>query len=242
MFCTQIDIASLDYKSVSTNRNGGKQVHISTVPGSSDYAHRMRFQMSEGIDQNLQTAIWGLSTPMAGQDASRRTLELSIDSPALMDWLKRLDEHNIATATARCQDWFKKSLDQTTIASMYVPLVRPSNKPDGSPTVRVKVKCAERPTNIFVVDSVENGELNYHRGTPDDLTRNVKVMVMVESAGLWFMSRQFGLSLTAADIMVWPQRRATGIESFTFGTELKMKEAHDAAPIDDPMGDEEGPM
>ena len=59
MFCTDIDIKNLEYKSPTSNRSGGKVVHVSTVKGSSDYQHRIRFQMSESDKENLQTAIWG---------------------------------------------------------------------------------------------------------------------------------------------------------------------------------------
>ena len=217
MFCTHIDIDQLEYKNVSTNRNGGKQVHVSTVPGSTDWKDRIRFQMCESQRENLQTALWGLSTPMPGQasTADRRTLELTIESPALLEWLNKMDEHNITQATQRCQDWFKKSMDRATIAGMYVPLVRPPNKPDGKSTVRVKVKCAEYPTSVFVVEDETAEELTYTKGSPDDLTRNTKILAMVESAGLWFMSRQFGMSLTASELMVWPNKRPSGIDSFS---------------------------
>lgn len=222
MFCTKIDIASLEYKEPQNNRSGGKVVHVSTVPGSAEWKDRIRFQMSEDQSQNLQQAVWGLGTPLPGQDASRRTLELSVESPALHEFLKNMDEKNIKTAVEKSPTWFKKSVDEGAVTNMYVPLLKPPVKDDSKPTVRVKVKCGDYPTNIYVVDDVSDGKLSYHKGGPDDLARNVKCMVMVETVGLWFMSRQFGMSLTATEIIVWPNRRATGIDAFTLSNDIQL--------------------
>ena len=91
------------------------------------------------------------------------------------------------------------------------------------PTVRVKVKSGDYPTNIYVVtDTDENGNITYTQGTPEDLTRKVRCLVMVETVGLWFMSRQFGMSLTATQILVWPNRRSTGIDAFTMSSSTKL--------------------
>ena len=206
MFCTAINIDQLEYKEPTNNRSGGKVVHVSTVPGSSEWKDKIRFQMSEDQSVNLQTAIWGLSQPLQSQDASRRTLELSIESPHLYEFLTKLDEKNINTAVEKSPQWFKKTMDKTAVEAMYTYLVKAPAKEGAKHTVRVKVKCADYPTSIYVVDekASQNGKLVYHKGGPDDLVRNSKCMVMVETVGLWFMSRQFGMSLTASEILVWP--------------------------------------
>jgi len=223
MFCTNVDISTLEYKAPANNRSGGKVVHVSTVAGSADWKDRLRFQMSEDDKHNLQSAVWGLSTPIAGQDASRRTLELSIESPDLLGFLETLDKRNLDTANSQCTEWFRKSVDPEAIKQMYVSLVKEPSKPENKPTVRVKVKCGDYPTNIFVVqDTDASGNITYSKGTPEDLARNVKCLVMVETVGLWFMSRQFGMSLTATEILVWPNRRSTGIDAFTMSNHTKL--------------------
>ena len=231
MFCTHIDLDNLEYKPPAANRSGGKVVHVSTVKGSADWKDRIRFQMSEDNRQNLQQAVWGLSTPLPGMDASRRTLELTVESPALHTFLENLDAKNVDTAISQAPEWFRKSVDADAIKNMYVPLVKPPQKADMKHTVRVKVKCGDYPTNIYVVDSTDDdGNLTYVKGTPEDLTRNAKCMVMAESVGLWFMSRQFGMSLSATDIVVWPNRRNTGINAFTMAADTKLKNTTVALP------------
>lgn len=238
MFCTHIDIANLEYKAPTNNRNGGRVVHVSTVQGSSDYKDRIRFQMSENEKTNLQNAVWGLSTPLQGQDASRRTLDLSIESDDLLTFLEKLDAKNMETAHAQSPEWFRKQVDIEALKNMYVPLVKPPTKVDAKATVRVKVKCGEYPTSIYVVQNFDSqGNLTLVKGTADDLVRNAKCMVVTETVGLWFMSRQFGMSLTATEILVWPNRRCTGISAFTFSDSVKLHEGENskAAPAADEM-------
>lgn len=226
-FCDSVNIDELDYKEPQNNKSGGKVVYVSTKKDSSDWKDKVRFQMSEDQTRNLQTAVWGLATPIAGQDASRRTLELTIESEVLLDFLNRLDENNIQMAVKNAPIWFKKNVDENHVRGMYVHLVKPPQKPDSKSTVRVKVKCGkDYPTNIYVVDNEDNASLSWHKGHPDDLAKNVKCMVMVETVGMWFMSRQFGMSLTATEIMVWPskQERATGINAFTLTNSLMLTE------------------
>ena len=136
---------------------------------------------------------------MQNQDGSRRTLELTVESPALDDFLATLDAKNIDMASNKSEDWFKKKLDRPTVEGMYV-YMRKVSENGMKPTVKVKVGCGStRPTNIFVVTNVDaqSGALTYVRGTHDDLSKGIKALVMVETTGLWFMNRTFGMSLNA---------------------------------------------
>lgn len=236
MFCDHIDVAALEYKEPQNNKNGGKVVSVSTIPGSLDWKDRIRFQMSENEKTNLQTAVWGLSTPMPGQDASRRTLELTIESKTLENFLSKLDERNVKIACDKSPNWFKKEMDEPTIRQMYVNIVKPPPRPDAKSSLRVKVKCGEYPTNVYVVKDDADGKLVYTKGGPDDLQKNVKCMVMVETSGLWFMSRQYGMSLTATEILVWPNRRTTGIDAFTLTNDVclrKVVETNKPEPMEE---------
>ena len=211
-----IEIGNLEYKEPRPNQSGGKTVNVSTVAGSNDWNHRLRFQLS--VDTNdLQTAIYGLSTPMPGQtDDRRRTLELSIDSAELLGFLNTLDQKNIDMATVQSEHWFKKTMDRSTIENMYNSVVRKPSSAEYKPTVRTKVKIADERnnTNVWVVASEEGGEMTYARGTYHQIGKGCKCMVIVETSGLWFASKQFGMSLVVTDIMVWPNKKSffTGIK------------------------------
>lgn len=217
-----------EYKPLSTNKKGGKAVYVCTVPGSTSPADRIRFQMSESGHHNLQTVVWGLSTPMSGQDNSRRTLELTIESPELLAFLEKLDAKNIETAFEKAREWFPLQsgapLTLEDVQNMYVPLVKPPYKEGGRPTVRTKVKVGDSyPTKIFAAKGAAES-LVYAKGTAEHLTRNSKCLTVVETTGLWFMSRQFGMSLNVTEILVWSDRRRGGIDAFSFSERAKWSE------------------
>ena len=62
-FCTAINVASLEFKEPQMNRNGGKSVSVSTVPGSIEWNDRIRFQTCEDQRTNLQTSVLGFEYP-----------------------------------------------------------------------------------------------------------------------------------------------------------------------------------
>lgn len=228
MFCSALNCEALEYKPPATNKNGGKAVYVSTVPGSTSSDDRIRFQMSESEDRNLQTAVWGLSTPLPGQDSSRRTLELTIESPELLAFLEKLDIKNVETAFEKAQEWFpKKNLTMDDVKGMYVSLVKPPYKEGGRPTVRTKVNVGDQaPTKVFAA----RGEGSvYDQGNAEQhLIRNAKCLAVVETTGLWFMSRQFGMSLNVTEIMVWSNPRQVGIDAFSFANNAKWSQAVDS--------------
>lgn len=227
-FCSKIQIDTLEYKEPQNNRNGGKVVNVSTVKGSNEWQDRIKFQMSEDERTNLQNAVWGLSVNLQGQDSTRRTLELTIESSQLETFLNSLDEKNIQKAVENSPIWFKKTVDESSVRQMYVKMVKEPGKVGQRPTVRVKVNCGDYPTKIYLVTGEKDGNLIIENGSPDDLQRNVKCLVMVQTVGLWFMSRQFGMSLSATEIMVWPNKRPTGIDAFTLSNSVKFHKSSES--------------
>ena len=173
---------------------------------------------------------------MQGQDPTRRQLELTVESPDLKEFLTNLDRKNVDVASEKSQDWFKKTLDRSSVEGMYIQMCRDPVKEGDKHTVKVKVNCGpQRPTNVYVVTSTdEQGNISYVKGTHDDLTKGIKALVIVETNGLWFMNRTFGMSLNATEIMVWPQRKAsTGIAAFTLSKAVKLRESNDRHSAED---------
>ena len=192
-FCSNIDLSSMQYMNMTATKMGGKSVPVTTKNGSCDWKDRVRFQMSENNRQNLQTAVWNASPPMnaTADGATRMSLELTIESPALNEFLCALDKQNIEKAKENAHLWFK-NVDPQMVNQMYVPLMRST---PSKPTVKVKVKCGEKySTDVFVVRE-ENSVIRHTRGVHTDITKGSKCLVVVESSGLWFMNRQFGMSL-----------------------------------------------
>ena len=220
-----VQLDAIEYKAPVKNAKGGTVVYMSTVPGSSDPKDKLKFQLSENDKSTLPVAVWGLSTPMAGTESNRRTLDVTVDDPALLKFLREFDEKNITTAVENCEKWFKKSMDRSTIENMYVPVLKNPYKEGASYTTRVKVTIGDKyATNVLVAAGTGN-QLEYHAGDQHDLTKNSKMMIRVECSGLWFMSKQFGCSLNATDILVWPNKSSlSGINGFVFAKDTVLVE------------------
>ena len=139
-----VNIGQLEYKPPKQNQSGGKTVFISTVPGSNEFNDRLRFQMSLDQHVGLQSALFGVSQPMPGQEDKRRALDLSVENEELMTFLQQLDRNNVEVAVRNANEWFKKPLDQAQVESMYIPLVKMPNDPKYRPTVRTKLKVNEQ--------------------------------------------------------------------------------------------------
>lgn len=225
-----LSLENLSYGDPVPNKTNGKNVGVTTVPGSTDYKHRIRFQMSKDQNSGLQKAIYGVSNPIPGAtDDKRRSLDLSIEDEELSGFLKKLDEKNISTACSKSMEWFKKEFDRSMIENMYVPLYKPSSNPEKyKPTVRTKLKISEQyNTEIWVATSnIGEEPLNYKRGTMNDITKGSMCLAIVETGGLWFASRQFGMSLALTQILVYPSQRNEGISAFSLapGTQIKQEE------------------
>ena len=217
-----IDIDTIDYKNEITinKNNGAKNVYVSTQKGSNAMEHRLRFQMGV-YGSEVMRAVYGVSTPLNGQDERRRALDLSIDSDELLTFLTRLDDNNKAAALKNAQEWFKKPLTAAEVEAFYVPIVKPSNKPDMyRPTARTKLIIDSERNNsqLFMVTKESSGSAGriekYEPATINDIQKGCKTIPIVETSGLWFAQKSFGMSLVVSHLLVWPARQVRGIEAF----------------------------
>jgi hypothetical protein len=226
-----IDLADLDYsKDQHVNRmTGAKSAPVSTVKGSNEYEHRMRLQLGS-YDGPHMRAVFGVSTPRDGQgDATRRALDLSIESDELLSFLQSLDESNKRAAHTHSMDWWKRQMNETEIEAFYTPIVKPSLKSEYRPNARTKivVGAEKNNTQIFVVkretpakpDGTPATIDECVPGTMDDITKGCKCIPIIEAPSIWFAQKSYGMSLTVTHLLVWPNRASArrGIDAFTFG-------------------------
>ena len=197
---------------------------VRTVKGSREWEDRLRFQMTENENEHLQVALWPAQAPQQAPDTTRRNFELTIESPDLESFLRPPRRAQCEHGDGQCQGMVQEGYEARGDQHHVRPPGEASCEAGAKPSVKVKVKAGKEeknPASIFVVRSQENGHIEYTRGNADDLQRNCKCLVVVETSGLWFMSRQFGMSLTASEIMVWPTKRVTGIDAFTLNKPVR---------------------
>lgn len=249
--CTfsQIDASTFSYAALRKNQNNNGKSVIVTIAGAGGGQQRLRFQLSCDHRTDLPTAALDLMPPVPGGDPSRSTLALNIESPELAELLKSIDRRNIKEAAANSVEWFGKQMDEGAVTHMYTPLYREPYREGAKPNVRTKVNVGDdRPTNIYTVrQSAGDGDdpsdqLDYAPGSPADLKRDARCVVVVDTMGLWFMQKQFGMSLSATDILVYPAPDVTGINAFKLpGVRLRKvseKPLHEVASVPPPCLDE----
>ena len=231
---SDIDLSRVEYKSLSTNARGGKVVYTMAQTKDGEPT-RLRFQLSATADQTMLVP-WGVSTPLdsggAGGKVGKLGLDIAVDGE-VKQFLQKLDASNVDAAERSSMEWFKKPIDRSALNDMYCTIVR-HPKTEGMPvTVKTKLRVDENPTEVWVC-SGQNGVVGAKRGTHLDVVKGSKVVAVVETTGLWFMNRQFGMSLTITEMLVWPPKQERGIKAFTLGPGVTLNVDE---PTDEPMED-----
>jgi hypothetical protein len=168
----------------------------------------------------------------------RRNMELDVHDSAISDLFTRVDDRVIAVAASKSMQWFSKDLHENELRRMmYRSCVQPSRNEQYNPKLRVKITPGtdKRATKIYVVQKD-----NTYRddGTMDDVTRGSKVQAIIEVGSVWFAANQFGISLVAKHILVWPKDGAENAFPFT-GVQLTQAKTMAPASGDDTKYDED---
>jgi len=222
------DIKTWHYKNPERNQKGGFSGYIVRKPGDFE---RICFQATAQLDEPRCVAPFGISKPFDAtkEDSNKRNFELNIMSARLHEFLTALDENTQEQAVKNYELWFnsgeekkkKKPLTAEDIRGMYRPLVQEGDEKKGyAPIFRTKVVIeGTNQVRVFVHHGVSNGKVLLRPGSLSDITPFVECIPIIEVVGMWFMSKQFGLSLTTTDVVVFPKsKRPAG--QFNFGGEL----------------------
>ena len=218
------EISTWHYKSPERNQKGGFSNYIVRKAGDFD---RIVFQATAQDGEAKCVAPFGISKPYDAtkEDSNKRNFELNIHSEKLMAFLKALDENTKTQAVANYDAWFntddkkkKKTLTADEIKGMYRPLVQEGDDEKGyAPIFRTKVVIdGQNQVRVFIYKGMVNGRPVCQEGKLTDITQFVECVPIIEVVGMWFMSKQFGLSLTTTDVVLFPKsKRAPGM--FNFG-------------------------
>jgi hypothetical protein len=232
----EIDLSVVKVSSVVTNSQGGKAAYVNQVDDTG-FRTPLKIQMCHRDMSDLQTCPYGISLPREGeQNSNRRTLDLSLGDEQ-KKFIEAVDAWMIKTAVENSQEWFGRTLDETSVSAMYNNVLHAPTQ-EGRPfIVRTKVDVNASPvvdagkedeskrrkttlTNIEIVTDSERR--TFRRGSVDEVTPYSKCMAIVKLGSVYFINkRQFGVSLLVTDLRVWPSR-IEGESSFE--TDLDFKE------------------
>jgi hypothetical protein len=207
----------------TTNKKGGKSVYIYR---SSTCRSSPKIQLCKDADPRLR-APFGLSQ-FEENGSGRMNLEFAIENPVLEAMFKEFDKFIPTIAAQKCNDWFKKSLTEAEIATMYRPSLTYSDK-GYAPVVRTKVNTTG-PGAAKVWKLIDG---KYIEGTFEDIDKSALFWANISISGAWFMARIFGISLNCSDILVFP--RAPQTFPFMMGAvaDVAMEEAEEEVEPDE---------
>jgi len=202
-----VDFAGLAFDAPRREKSGQTVIPMNYSPGDSRVetfypVDRLCVQLGRNQTE-MVTTPFGLGTPIDGSvDAPRRNVEILV-SHELENKLRELDTIITQKAIEMCQEWFGKA----TLTKEHQPIVR--IKPNGSFYVRIKVDM--RTTSVKVLTARGAVASNVEAITP-----NSKLLMVVDTPGIWYSPTQFGLSFTARGVLVTqPVSARTGLDMFT---------------------------
>jgi hypothetical protein len=200
----EIDVTQWDVSNLEVNKKGGKSAYIYS---SIRDKVTPRIQLCKDGDTKLKSPF-GLNSYDVSQ-IDRKNLEFSISTPELEEFFRNVDAFALRTAKDNSERWFKKSISETEIMSMYKPCLV-ENDNGFPPIVRSKVTInGTSPTRIWKVTDISDHTREYEEGTVDDLNRSNRYIPIIAVGGVFFMQRIFGVSLTCTDIMVFETAPST---------------------------------
>ena len=207
------DMVNYVYREPAMNKYKSRTSYV--VKSTSDPS-RARYQMATKEDPRLK-APYGISKPFdeKQQDSDRKSLDLNIESDALLNVLVALDEHNVKVAFDNCEKWFGKKLPIEHIKFMYRPIVTYDKNKKYKPTFRTKINVnanSDSATRFFLVEEKE-GQVEYLEKDSTIVGKGSRMVPIIEPASLWFSSTQFGMTMECTDVIVFP---GTHREDFPF--------------------------
>lgn len=201
MSVPDVDCDSWSFQKPRQTLSGGLTVYVDQSKSNNK---NPQFQLP------VLTAPFGISqTDHLGNDLPpnrRRNMELDVDSEELRALFDKIDSRVIRAAHENSMSWFKKELSEDDLRRMmYRSSIQENKNGQYKDKLRVKVTPGgpddKRATRIYVC---KPGKKYQRNGKMEQVTKGSRVQVIVDVGSVWFAARQFGISLVARHILVWP--------------------------------------
>lgn len=207
-----VDYTQFVYKEPRRNPSGGFNSYLDVSPNEKKSP---TFQLPQCI------AKFGVNDPIG--ESTRRNLEVSVSDAGVQQFFDNLDKQNIKVAAEKSKTFFKKELTEEILAmTLHRKTLKYDEEKKYDPLLRLKcTPSGKNKTKVYIVGTDSNGDEEYSEGTLDQITPWSKIVPIVSVSGLWFTSTQFGQTLLAKALMVWPAESKDEV-SFT-GLNIKKR-------------------
>jgi hypothetical protein len=187
MMYKNFDASALSCGFVSKNRAGGNQVPLL-------YDGKMGgillqtpvvaapFGLSEYVPDNGSEPKYSIDVSFKGHDDGNSKIN------AFLNTIQNIDNHMISMGVANSQEWFGKTMSRAVVEELYRPLVKASKQPDKyAPTLKCKIRS---------IDKISSFTKNREVFHITDLQPGSTVKMILEFAPIWFVNKQFGVTLS----------------------------------------------
>ena len=193
------DINNLNTLAMAKNKAGGNQVPIA-YNGSKMIL----------IQTPVLSAPFGVSeyTPEGAPvkysiDLSFKDNDTNSKTKCFLDRMNQLDQHMIKLGVDNSPQWFGKVMSREVVEELYRPLVKPSKQPEKyAPTIKLKIRPGRTVENIMNVKAFTSDQEEFDMS---DFQAGSSIKAIVELAPIWFVNKQFGISMTIAQLEVVSQ-------------------------------------
>lgn len=174
------------------NRMGGNSVRVLYNNERRFFFQTPSMPLPFGISEFVPKDGWGVKYSL---DLSFRFMDEDPKVQKFFAAMRKLDELMITRAVQHSVKWFGKALSEPVVRELYRPLVKQSSQPEKYKPV-IKGKFREHPKDVMAET------LDGDKFTVDKLLPGAKVKVIMELMPIWFMNKQFGLSLSVWRVLV----------------------------------------
>lgn len=195
------DVSEINVGKVMKNKhNGGQTVPLTKLNNAKIYIQTPSMFVPFGISE-----FAGDAKPDGSQNI-RYSLDLSFrnylensEIASMKSLIESLDKFMIDLGMHHSIAWFGNQKSKDVIEELYRPLMRPSKDPEKyAPTFKLKFRSHFQSNQIQAkAFDVEKQEMNV-----TNIPKGCKMKVIFEVSPIWFVGKQFGISLNIAQVML----------------------------------------
>lgn len=202
---------------VSLLYNGSKRIVLQTPKMT------MPFGVSEYVPEN------NVGPVKYSLDASFKGIPDDARLTAFYDVVRKIDERMVDLAVENSPAWFGKKMSKEIVEELYRPLLKPSKQPEKyAPTIKFKIRPARDGGSDMNVEAFDSKREKFDM---NDFQSGSTVKCIVDFAPVWFVNKQFGITLSVVQLEV-VSLPAGKLQGFAFHNESD--DEHSDADLSEP--------
>lgn len=186
----EIVIDELDFSKPKQNSMGGQHIFVN-IPNTIQEESKIRLQTP------LCKVPFGIN-----EYKNKYNLDLQLTDENMKEFLTTFDSKIIKTATQNSFSWFKKSMHESIVKELFKSQMKQNGK--YPPLFRVKIPMKNNEFDGKVFNNKQE-EISIH-----NIEKGCKVQAIIENTGIYFVSKDFGVTWKVIQLKVFPNEKLTG--------------------------------